>query len=634
MNKYKIATVVAILSVLLLASPVMVASKVGKEALLRCQQLAFSTEEDFVSGGPEPTDGNPIISDGDLLGLTRDDSGAVHCVVCARNADLTESFDIPAAVDLGLDAVDVLDAANYVVAFSTELASSTAGQFAAGDLLITPGTIIPNQALTYKWGISYDIGLDAIHFVGAADGISRFLAAAAQTSRATYLETPALLADQLDLYGIDIWFSTEGTWTSTEPPGFLDGDLLSAHDGTIMASNENLLPAEANAGIPNRGVDFGLDAVTADRSMDSQRIHFSTEILFEGERSSFTDGDVLEQGNGVVATNWDLVGCFQPKARELGLDALSVAPPTEQPCISRIDRIGGIDIADIDPIDGTVLPGVVGINAPMPFGGQIDFQGNICPDVDEFRILYRKAASADPWQPIQVLASKNWTVAVDAFIPPWPDCDGDQGWASNSSGWFDGPDYRALTDLVYGCNPDLALTVWESTAAVAGKDELYDVLLETHAGTSVISDTVRRVQLDNTAPVVQLDMTPGTCDAFTQGDMPITVSARISDTYFYRSQLRIFGDGYGSHSYTSVAFYDSATDNLIDTGTVMWNSYVDVGTVSVLDLAANPVKCGYAVTLTAWDRARICSFSYPHNVDSHCNGCRYDGEGWTFEYTP
>ncbi|MFN2129040.1 MAG: hypothetical protein ACK2VD_00830 [Anaerolineae bacterium] len=635
MNKvHRIAIVAAILGLLLLASPVMVASKVGPDALKDCRELAFSTEEDFVTQGPEPVDGNPIISDGDLLGLTRDASGAVRCVVCARNADLTEGFDIPAAVDLGLDAADVLDVDAYLVAFSTELASSTAGQFSGGDLLITDGTIIPNQALTYKWGVSHDVGLDAIHFVGPADGISRFLAAASNMTRAGFLDPLDTLAGMLETYNIDIWFSTEGTWTSIDPAGFLDGDLLSARTGLIVALNKDLLPADVPAGITDRGVDFGLDAVTADRSMDSQRIHFSTEILFEGDRLSFTDGDVLLQGNGVVATNWDLVGCFQPKARELGLDALSVAAPTEQPCVSRIDRIGGIDIADIDPVDGTVLPGVVGINAPMPFGGQIDFQGNICPDVDQFRILYRKAASADPWQPVSVLSSKNWTVAVDAFIPPWPDCDGDQSWASDSNGWFDGPDYRALSDMVYGCNPDLALTVWESTAAVAGKDELYDVLLETLAGTSVISDTVRRVQLDNTAPVVQLDMTPGTCNAFTQDDMPITVSARISDTYFYRSQLRIFGDGYGTHAYPLVAFYDSATDNLIETGTVMWNSYVDVGTVSVLDLAANPVKCGYAVTLTAWDRARICYFSYPHNVDSHCNGCRYDGEGWTFEYTP
>ena len=51
-----------------------------------CADLAFSTEEDFVTQGPEPPDGNPIVSDGDLLGP--------GCVICARNSDLMAPFDI------------------------------------------------------------------------------------------------------------------------------------------------------------------------------------------------------------------------------------------------------------------------------------------------------------------------------------------------------------------------------------------------------------------------------------------------------------------------------------------------------------------------------------------------------------
>ena len=34
-----------------------------------CQDLAFSTEEDFVTRGPEPPDGNPVISDGEYDAL-------------------------------------------------------------------------------------------------------------------------------------------------------------------------------------------------------------------------------------------------------------------------------------------------------------------------------------------------------------------------------------------------------------------------------------------------------------------------------------------------------------------------------------------------------------------------------------
>ena len=88
-----------------------------------------------------------------------------------------------------------------------------------------------------------------------------------------------------------------------------------------IASNEFLLPGTVPAGIPVRGVDFGLDAVSDARIPEGQLMYFSTELLFDGE-PSFDDGDVLQAGNGVVAKNYDLVACFEPKANELGLDAL------------------------------------------------------------------------------------------------------------------------------------------------------------------------------------------------------------------------------------------------------------------------------------------------------------------------
>ena len=134
----------------------------------------------------------------------------------------------------------------------------------------------------------------------------------------------------LDEYQIDIWFSTEGTASIPGTPGFLDGDLLSA-SGTIIAQNADLLPLSVPAGIPNRGVDFGLDAVASKRAVDKGNIHFSTEILYEGQ-IVFTDGDVLAYGTGtIVYTNWDLIDVFEPRAQFLGLDALHMAPRQEQP---------------------------------------------------------------------------------------------------------------------------------------------------------------------------------------------------------------------------------------------------------------------------------------------------------------
>jgi hypothetical protein len=589
-----------------------------------CKNLAFSTEEDFVTQGPIPPDGNPIISDGDLL--TAPIGGVGACIICARNADLLLSFQVP--YDLGLDAVDVIDVERYLVAFSTELNSSNQGQFTAGDLLVTtaPHVIILNQALTDRWKVPYDIGLDGVQFVGEPGQILLFLEEAAAYQRPI---SASELADLFDKYTtVDIWFSTEGTWSPVGAVGFLDGDLLSARNGMVI-TNENLLPGSVPAGLPQRGVDFGLDAVATNRAGDRQRLLFSTEILFDGE-PTFTDGDVLRVGDGVVATNEALIACFYPKAKMLGLDALSIGVPREPECVSRIDRIGGVDVANISLTDGMVMTGTLGIMANSPFGGRIDFQGNICPDVDLFRVLYREHGSGDPWEPMDVPGSKNWTVKVDAFFPPWPDCDASQTWSSDADGWFNGPDYRALSHPAFGCNPDLSLTVWESGA----RNELYDVILETKVGAVTISDTVRLVQLDNKPPKVELEKVWGECKEYADEDMPLMVTGRISDTHFYDYELDICGDGYGCHAYPRVAFFDDPTDNIIDTGTVGWDAFKELHEVDVFDLDPNPVKCGYAVVLTGWDRTLWCWFTYPSNFASRCVHCRYQTDVWTFDYVP
>jgi hypothetical protein len=576
--------------------------------LKNCAEFAFSTEEDFVTHGPEPSDGIPIISDGDLLGP--------GCTVCARNQDLlAQTFDV--TQDLGLDAADVIHVERYLVAFSTELDSPHGSQFTAGDLLVTNGLIIPNIALTYRFGIL------------------AFLDAARQMSRDDWLANPNNLAGMLMEIGIDIWFSIEGTWTPAGAVGILDGDLLSARDGTIVAGNDGLLPLAVPAGIPNRGVDFGLDAATSNRAGGREQIHFSTEILYQGELS-FTDGDILEIGDGVATENWDMVRCFEPKARDLGLDALSVGFPVTRPCVSRLTHIADVSLADIGS-DGMAITGTVdAILAPVPFGGMIDIQGSICDDVEEFRVLYHQNGSVNPWTPMPVLAPQNWKVKTDAFFPPGPDCLDQMNWFSDASGWYDAADYRQLTSpALGGCNPGLSLTVWDSPhilVGLGGPDALYEVALETTTTAGVFTDTARLVQLDNTAPTAELDKTPDTCDIYTA--MPITITGRISDEHFYRYDLRLTGDGYGIHYYPSIAYYDDPGDDVIETGTKNWAAFVDLGAVDVHDLDPSPVECGYTVYLRAWERTLWCTFSFPNNQAYHWPGHRQDVDAWTFKYQP
>jgi hypothetical protein len=423
-------------------------------------------------------------------------------------------------------------------------------------------------------------------------------------------------------------------------PGFLDGDLLSARSNVPVSTQDLILPVDVMAGIPNRGVDFGLDAVTARRVGEVDRllaeVHFSTEILHRGERA-FTDGDVLRHGNGVVMTNQDLIGCFQPAADFLGLDALSVYVPPSEDCVNRLQKIGGFDVDEISLTNGMLPTGTLGINAPLPFGGRINFEGGLCPDVDRFRMVYRKAGTGGSWLPIPVLPVQNWTIETDAFFPPGKDCLAYRNWASDSDGWYSGPDYRQVTDpVLWGCNYGLSLSVWDSASAVPSGEDLYEVALETDVAGVVSTDTVRLVQLDNTRPSVELEKVEGVCDAFTEDDMPIMVSARMTDTHFLNYRLRISGDGYTPHPYATVNFYDSPTDNVIETGTINYDNFVDLHPVDVGDLPAvgDPVECGYSVDLLAYDRTIFCRFHFPSNWPSRCAACRHDDDVWGFQYAP
>ncbi|HEY53287.1 MAG TPA: hypothetical protein G4N94_07510 [Caldilineae bacterium] len=308
-----------LLLILLLLSVGGVVLSQSPNDLVSCRDFAFSTEEDFLSRGPVPPDGNPIISDGDLLGKNH--------AVCMRNRDLLDVHDVDPSIDLGLDAADVLYIDRKLVAFSTSL-DAPGKRFTAGDLLTTWGAVIPNQALLVQFQIHGDRGLDAVHFVGDWEHIIAFNSFAIDVPRGAWLENPGLLVDTLRRYNIDIWFSIEGTEQIASTVPVYDGDLLSAAYGVVVARNEQLLPPSVPAGIQTGGVDFGLDAFTASRMFNPNELkpaagHFSTEILYRGEQK-FTDGDVLRVGDGIAYHDSDLTAPFEPFADFLGTDAIYI----------------------------------------------------------------------------------------------------------------------------------------------------------------------------------------------------------------------------------------------------------------------------------------------------------------------
>jgi hypothetical protein len=621
-RQFAIVMIAAILLSVLTAMPVM--SQVADEDVTNfipevdktpgiCKKVFFSTEEEFITQGPEPPDGNPIISDGDLLGP--------GCVVFARNHKLLEKFDTER--DLGLDAADVLDVERFLVAFSTSLDDPN-GQFSDGDLLVTNGAVIPNMALLAKFDIQRaDLGLDAVQFIGDVDSIIKFLDQAPQVSRDEWLQN---LPEMLERYDIDIWFSTEeGFAPEPKAPLFIDGDLLSARTGTIVIANLDLLPPSVPAGIPDRGVDLGLDAVFADRGGNTDMIHFSTEILYEG-MPSFTDGDVLLFGNGLVCTNYDLVKCFEPKTKELGLDALSISISAElNPQITHFNQV----------FVGDISTSGLAYSIEQPFGQWIQVHGYILPDIDEFRVVYCKAADWPCSEPeidgIEVVAAQNWHVAE---ADGWGTCDGDRHWYSDADGWFNASEYRALRD----CTSDLPLTMWNSMTA-PDPDGLYIVWLQYRKDGFEYRESYNHyIQLDNTRPE-DLAIAPknGTiCGEFTPDEMPMMVLGHFYDTHFWGYRLELSGGNpWAIKYYTRINHYDNLTDMVGPEGTI-GPGMVELHDVDVNDLPAESIDdCAYEVELWTWDRTiRGYSFNAPNDDRPIWFGGWWDKIGYTFDYTP
>ena len=116
-------------------------------------------------------------------------------------------------------------------------------------------------------------------------------------------------------------------WGNPEKGRLLDGDILSAADVAVVLSQDSLLAAPIPGGIPSRGVDLGLDAFAVRCDGERDTVRFSTEIVYHDDPAlAFTDGDLLKLGGAVMMRNKDLVQAFEPRANDLGLDAIAFFP--------------------------------------------------------------------------------------------------------------------------------------------------------------------------------------------------------------------------------------------------------------------------------------------------------------------
>lgn len=604
-------------------------------SLTACTDGGFSTEEDFMM-----IDG-VYVSDGDLLSFNGQ--------VCARNADLLASFypnsDLPA--DLGLDAVDILDIDNLLVAFSTEL-DDPGGNFTAGDLLLTNGAIIPNAAFVNSFDIKHDIGFDAVHFVGEVNNILDFADVALELGPDGW--GGGRLQEELSNFDIDIWFSIEGTHPPGDVPDILDGDLLSAI-GLPVASNSALLPTSTPAGIPVQGVDFGLDAATTFRRPGQEPfIKFSTEILYR-EEPGFNDGDVLVQGNGVIIFNQNLTAPFQPAADFLGLDALSILDPTINPGEPHIQVLCDKSLAGFD--GGFTLPDAVagtGLYHPLPTDPETDqpprrpcgkfvpIDGYLPPGIDRFRVAYRRFD--EPFMGVGVHPGirTDWTVREQAAggvicqVAPTPLGTDLDGWM-NTTAYLD----ARAGNAGYCTNAELRLAVWDTNNDLGygppDPNGHYRIWLEWDVGGVFDREEFdHMIQLDNTPPVVnnlqvtlQDGTTPvGTCGEAPPGESIFQVHADFADDYYWGYRLEVSGGDPAItilyphppepgdwHNYYDGTLPVAYTD---DTGTTPDGDTVFLREIDMTDFGESFTNCCYLLKLWVRDATIRHNFVNGYNV--------------------
>ncbi len=496
------------------------------------------------------------------------------------------------------------------------------------------------------------MGLDALHFVGDLGAIENAIRLADDLGREQLEQDPNTYLNRLEALGVDIWFSLEGTSDPVRDPDILDGDLLSAVTGSIVAPNSTLLSPPIPAGIINRGVDFGLDAVVTDREGNRERIRFSTEILYAGEPAPFTDGDVLRIGGAIDVPHQNLIAPFDPRARFLGLDALSFAPGIDIGMDPHLNSLCGrlFSAADFSP-DGlwraNTFPTPPGDPPRRPCGLWVPIDGTLPPDllaedgtIARFRVVFESMTMSSFDDEIET----SWRLRKPTG-PAWAPC----VWqpvtenlsTDGTDGWMDAQDFvDAMTgnpagitgNGSIGCaNPHLHLAVWATHKLPADRqNDLMRVHLEWElTDSTVIPATVSHaIQLDNILP--EMPPYPGgfevrLMDGMTQvpacgeaptGESVFQVWADFADVHYWFFTLtveggdppttHVFGSPSGDDRHEYFEMPDDATvplKNTDDTGTIPDGSLVHLRNIDMTELGDSFQRCCYLLEIRVFDAA-------------------------------
>lgn len=262
-----------------------------------------------------------------------------------------------------------------------------------------------------------------------------------------------------------------------------------------------------------------------------------------------------------------------------------------------IRSLGSIPVGKLNPVTGTTIASAFfefsllppdGAGRPCPFGGRVAVKGPAF--VGSYYRLQVKRVSDPPasWTPLKTpLILEDFTGTVFTNSNPL-----------NAEGFF------GYTDA--NTNAEDILGEWDTTG-----DALWEVMLELATAPDsahIVGQVIHRLQLDNTAPEVSIEIDPaigGNCNDFNIGAV---LSGRFvaRDAYF------------GSYSLGTSPFA-APPGQLTPAGGSVQTSPTPGGAWN-LKTAGMP-RCGYIISVSAVDRAIINSGSVGHWVSAPVGFC-------------
>ncbi len=260
-----------------------------------------------------------------------------------------------------------------------------------------------------------------------------------------------------------------------------------------------------------------------------------------------------------------------------------------------ITRLGGISVKQIHDLTGLTMTDAEFSNGRVP-----DSLGRPCPFARRVVVL----GPQFPGYRYRVQVREYPTSAWSTVITPIRVID-INGVSSMHSPLVDG----TFTYLGHSQNFDNTLAWWDTA-----RDKLWDVRLEIFNlfGVNPIGSVTHRIQLDNTRPLAEIDITNGggNCGTFAVGDS-VEGMFKARDLYLGSYNLRVLPADTNPN-------LPSPSGGTVQTpvGGTMWK----------LDTSGMK-PCGYVVRVTVADRAIVDSVSGSHHTNSDAAGfCLVEGE--------